>query len=75
MKFTYKRKVHQDRDDWEDCKFTSLRKGDIFYMMEGDQEGPFLTAKTDVELRPSSSDNSKIIWHIETETMSDDNFL
>lgn len=75
MNLTYKRKIDEQRDAWEDCKLASLRKGDIFYFMEGDQEGPFLTAKLDAQLRPSATNDSKIIWHIETETMSDDNFL
>ncbi|MFV1985134.1 MAG: hypothetical protein ACC657_16415 [Thiohalomonadales bacterium] len=74
MKLTYKRKVYEDRDYWEECKFTSLRKGDIFYMIKGEQEGPFLTATSNVELRPSE-DDSKVIWHLDTEPMSDDNFL
>ena len=75
MDHSYKRKVDDERDDWEDCKFTNLRKGDVFYIMEGNQEGPFLTALSNVELRPSSKDETKIIWHLETEPMSDDNFL
>ncbi|MFV2060028.1 MAG: hypothetical protein ACC653_05040 [Gammaproteobacteria bacterium] len=75
MNLRYKRKIHEGRDLWEECKLSSLRKGDIFYFLEGEQEGPFLTAKTDAELRPSIKDDSKIIWHIETEPMSDDNFL
>ncbi|MFV1984455.1 MAG: hypothetical protein ACC657_13015 [Thiohalomonadales bacterium] len=75
MNLTYKRKVSEHCDYWEECKFTSLKKGDIFYAMEGNQEGPFLSALSDVELRPSSTDHSKIIWHIETETLSDENFI
>lgn len=74
MKFTYKRKVSEDCDYWEQCEITSLKKGDIFYMMEGEMEGPFLTAKSNPRLKPSSYDNSKLIWFIETEAMSDENF-
>jgi len=74
MKFTYKRKISEKRDLWEECEITSLKKGDILYMMEGEQEGPFLTAKTDPMLKPSVHDDSKLIWYIETEPMSDENF-
>jgi len=74
MKFTYKKKVSDDRDYWEECKINNLKKGDIFYMMEGSVEGPFLTAKSNPELKPSIHDDSKLIWYIETEPMSDENF-
>jgi hypothetical protein len=74
MKLIYKRKVFEDRDYWEECEFISIKKGDIFYMIEGEQEGPFLTATSNAELRPSA-DASKVIWHLDTEPMSDDNFL
>ncbi len=75
MKLSYIRKVSEHRDHWVECKFSSLRKGDIFYALTGEQEGPFLSAISDVELRPSPTDCSKLIWHIKTETLSDDNFL
>lgn len=74
MKFTYKRKVSEHQDYWEDCKIDCLKKGDIFYMMEGDIEGPFLTAKSNPTLKPSTQDDSKLVWYIETEPMSDENF-
>jgi len=74
MKFTYRRKVNENQDSWEECEIYCLKQGDIFYMMEGDMEGPFLTAKSNPILKPSTFDDSKIIWHIETEPMSDENF-
>jgi len=74
MKFSYRRKVNEHQDRWEECLINHLKQGDIFYMMEGDMEGPFLTAKSNPVLMPSKLDESKIIWHIETEPMSDENF-
>jgi len=74
MKFKYKRKVCEERDYWEECDIASLKKGDVFYMMVGNKEGPFLTAKSNATLQPSKIDDSKLIWFVETETMSDENF-
>jgi len=75
VKLLYLRKVSEHRDFWEECEFTNLRKGDIFYTLNGETEGPFLSAISDVELRPSPNDNSKLIWHIKTETLCDENFI
>ncbi len=75
MKLQYLRKVSENRDFWERCQFSSLRKGDIFYTLDGETEGPFLAAISDVQLRPSPTEYSKLIWHIKIETLSDDNFL
>lgn len=73
MKYTYKRKVSDNYDAWEDCKINNLKKGDIFYMMKGSLESPYLTAISNAALRPSS-DNSKIVWHVRTEIMRDSDF-
>lgn len=74
MKLTYIRKVSEQYDNWTKCDIANLKKGDIFYVMEGDLEGPFLTAQSDATLKPSKNDDSKLIWHIDTLVMSDENF-
>ncbi len=74
MKFTYKRKVAEHRDYWEDCNITNLKMGDVFYIMEDDMEGPFLTVKSNPTLKPSANDSSKLIWYLETMPLSDENF-
>jgi len=75
MKYVYKRKVSQNCDYWEDCKIDQLREDDIFYRLKGDIEGPFLTAKSNATLRPASNGQSKLVWHVTTERMNDENFL
>lgn len=39
-----------------------LRKGDVFYMVDGAGEGPLLEAVADAEQRPSRRDPNTPIW-------------
>jgi hypothetical protein len=34
------------------CKMADIRKGDIFYTVDGSCEGPLLEAKEDAQLKP-----------------------
>jgi len=75
MKLSYKRKISEKYADWEDCNISTIKAGDVFYRTNGKIEGPFLTAISNATLRPSIKDDSKIVWYVKTEPLSDANFV